>query len=287
MNLKDTNGRETLTYQGIGSGILNSSVTPFGQNEVGDSAYKRAERLSLATYLVTNFIPESENVRESIRTRACALLDETMLLKNGLRSSGHDRAEALSATVRILLSLLDNAHASGYISDMNLAVLKQAYIRFVEFIRDAADSNYAEALAVKEEFFFAPNTARGAGAPAPRATAAQTNTASQTHANILRDKKSPTKNLKDTSKTTNSQRHMSDSKLENKRNSLKTKRVLTERRSEIVDVIAQKHRIRAAEIAKILPQHGAKTIQRELNTLISEGLVEKVGVKRWTVYKLV
>ncbi len=67
MTIKDIKKETSLINHTNYDSVLpdvNMSVNPFGQNRVAEIAYKKIERLVLATYLITNFVPENENVRK-------------------------------------------------------------------------------------------------------------------------------------------------------------------------------------------------------------------------------
>ncbi len=285
------NQRETHIYSGIGSGILNVSVDPFGNNSIGKSAYRKAERLSLATYLVTNFVPAREYIREKIRTLACELLDATIALRMGLRSAGGTSVEDLESIVRKILSHLDNAHAAGYISDMNLSVLKQAYITFGAFLRNTQDADGAESLALSDAYFTeAPQQPATHSPHSTQPSPARATKKSLTDKKVM-SVRNVHDNLMDTSRTKdNSHGQALGSNGENtaKNNNLplKKKRDDRGRRQEVLAALAAKHTTDFNEIAQELPHMGERTIRRELNKLVDEGILVREGVKRWTTYTL-
>ena len=69
--------------------------------------------------------------------------------------------------------------------------------------------------------------------------------------------------------------------------SLKDKRRLANRRMLILDVVTQKAPVHIKDIATDIPNCSEKTIQRELSSLVTDGVVKKEGSKRWTTYSLV
>ena len=56
------------------------------------------------------------------------------------------------------------------------------------------------------------------------------------------------------------------------------------RTSAILKVVLEQKRVSIKDISKVVKNCSEKTIQRELNTLISRGLVRKEGERRWSVY---
>lgn len=239
----------------------NVAVSPFGQNRSAEIAYRKAERLVLATQLVTNFVPEHEPVRKSVRRESQRLLPNILALREGLRSAGPDAVTDVAARVRFILSLLDAMHASGYISNMNLSVLKKAYIDLVRFLRKSEDGTAAERLALTDEHFMSVISE-------PKGQEHKGQSDSVKDKNI--------KDIKDTSP------------LETKKvSSVKHKKVSKSRRMAILDVVTKKSPIHIKDIKREMPEWSEKTIQRELGRLVEDGVVKKEGSKRWTMYSLV
>lgn len=58
----------------------------------------------------------------------------------------------------------------------------------------------------------------------------------------------------------------------------------SERMSLILDFIKQNKRASIKDIAAVVKGCSEKTIQRELGSLIEQGLVRKVGERRWSIY---
>jgi len=54
--------------------------------------------------------------------------------------------------------------------------------------------------------------------------------------------------------------------------------------SFILDLVRKRKSLSIKEIAAVIKDCSEKTIQRELAALISQGLVRKVGERRWSLY---
>ena len=271
MAIKDKEGNnKPVNYNNIAPEV-NLSVNPFGQNRAAEIAYKRVERLILATHLVTNFVPPDESVRKNVREKVYALLSAVMDLRLGLRSAGPERVNTVIAHTRQILTLLDAMHASGYISDMNLRVLKDAYADFARFLRVSEDGHAAESLEL-DEMYFTPPAARHHGHN------------SQGHTKFVKDKV-----VKDTVKDKELSSAVKDKKKQIKQRpqSLRAKRRATSRRMAVLDVVTKRGPVHIKDIAAEVTSCSEKTIQRELASLIKDKVVKKEGSKRWTTYSLV
>lgn len=58
------------------------------------------------------------------------------------------------------------------------------------------------------------------------------------------------------------------------------------RKGQIIDILKRTQQARIGDIAKSIKDVSEKTIQRELNALISEGRVKREGERRWSVYSV-
>ena len=59
------------------------------------------------------------------------------------------------------------------------------------------------------------------------------------------------------------------------------------RRNDVLNIVKVKGQVSIKDIVLMLKDVSEKTIQRELFSLVSEGVLKKEGEKRWSVYKLV
>tara|TARA_B100000745_G_scaffold80603_1_gene49660 strand:+ start:3785 stop:4576 length:792 start_codon:yes stop_codon:yes gene_type:complete len=241
---------------------INIAINPFGENNPAERIYQRAEKLSIATYLVTNLVPHREEIRNTLRQQSRQLLPLVLAFQPGVSAAGVQATRELIMNVRHIVSLLDILHAAGHISPMNLEVLKEAYVNFAQLIELSEHKDGQGALEI-EEGFFNPTPSQG-----------QKKSNSQGHT------------LKDTIKDTIVIKDMKH-KTRAKPKSLRTKRRLANRRMLILDVVTQKAPVHINDIVAEIPNSSPKTIQRELTSLIADGVIKKTGSKRWTAYSVV
>lgn len=269
-NNHSNTGYELKDYQGVSSDI-NVSINPFGKNQSIETIYRRAERLAIATYLVSNLVPYKEEIRNTIRRQCRQLLPLTLEMQTGAASSGAQATQDLIACVRHIVSLLDILHAAGHISVMNVEVLKYAYKDFAQYIARAEEAPSAGMLELNDEFFHTPT---------PATHTPQKDTASKGH---LKDIKGTT--LKDTVKDT---KNIKDTKVEKGARpvALRDQRRLASRRMLIIDVVAKKGPVHIKDISAEVPDCSIKTLQRELVSLVADNVVHKEGEKRWTTYTI-
>jgi DeoR/GlpR family transcriptional regulator of sugar metabolism len=59
-----------------------------------------------------------------------------------------------------------------------------------------------------------------------------------------------------------------------------------DRREAIVDVLKSKGTIYIKDVSTVIRGVSEKTLQRELQKLVQEGVITKTGSRRWTAYTL-
>lgn len=267
MNKKDAGKNLDVVNYEVSASQVNMSVRPFGQNRSAEVAYMKAERIVLATHLVTNFVPEREAIRHNIRTRAQDILHAVMTLREGFRSAGPDKVSDIAAQVREIMSLLDVAHASGFISNMNLEIVKRAYADLVSYLRMSEDGDTSESLALGEEYF--------------------TLSLGQSKGHVRKKASTPVKDTTEQNTSVQESAPVSSSGETKKPVSVREKRKTSSRRIAILDVLATKSPADIKDISKVITDCSEKTIQRELAKLVRDNVLKKEGTKRWTRYSLV
>jgi len=240
----------------------NADVDPFGTNAAAALAYKKMERLVTATYMVTNYVPKSENLRQRVRDIASNLLTDTITLRSGFTSLGTGALSSITAQVRTTLSMLDALYASGLISEMNLKVLKSAYTDFTQSLSAMAHGSASDGVELTSEYF------------------SQAQATQQTSKQGLDVKGSrrgevapPRKEVVPINK-----RDVDKPKV---RSSKGTERVQT-----ILDFITKRGSASTGDVAQLITGCSSKTLQRDLTKLVQDGILTKEGEKRWTRYSL-
>lgn len=61
----------------------------------------------------------------------------------------------------------------------------------------------------------------------------------------------------------------------------------SDRRPKILEIIKEKGEVNVHDITASFPDVSSKTIQRELNSLVEENVLKRVGEKRWSKYSFV
>ncbi len=241
----------------------NTDVDPFGANAAAALAYKKMERLVTATYMVTNYVPKSENLRQRVRDIASNLLTDTITLRSGFTSLGIDALSNIIAQVRTTLSMLDALYASGLISEMNLKVLKSAYTDFTQSLSAMAQGSASDGVELTSEYF---SQAQATQKTSKQGLDVKSNRSGEIA--LLRKKEVVPIN-----------KHSVDKP--KARSNKGTERVQT-----IIDFITKRGSASTGDVAQLITDCSSKTLQRDLNKLVQDGVLIKNGEKRWTRYSI-
>jgi DNA-binding transcriptional ArsR family regulator len=215
--------------------------------------YKKAERLAKAIHLVAPAFHNSPALRNRVDTIAVGLVDAATLPPIAAR-------EALSRELLALSSVLSIARVGGLLSAMNSDLIaREAHQLLQEIATYEEPRLFMEAAPTLAALF--------KSAEAVGHTRAEHQPPSNVSSNPVRPT-SATPSVKDT------KGHISD------------KPANSSRREAVLAVIRSKGPSYIKDISTVIRDVSEKTIQRELSSLVAEGLLVKSGERRWTTYAL-
>lgn len=247
-----------------------TKTNPFGDNRVGERAYRRAERICAAVFVLTSHVSDTEPLKARARKKSLLLLDDVLSVRDEMRSLNSPRAIALKASVRELISLTRLLAVAGLVSFQNATVIGEALDELASFLSASQRSTLSETASYAREDFL--DVREAAAAPArqreheePLREPAQALRKDTTHA-------PSTEPAVRTAKTSVDKGHETN--------------VHKGRAEAIREVLRVSGPIGIRDIASHLPEFSEKMIQRELAVLVKNGVVEKEGEKRWSRYGL-
>lgn len=236
-------------------------TNPFGDNRAAERAYRRAERLAAALYLLTNHIPENDRAREETRSQANELLTHVLCLRDEMRSPQSPAIRSTTTTVRHLISLVRMLTIAGYVSIQNAETMVAALDELSIYLASSQRSILSESVSISREELMDVHDSS-------QRTRTLVQAIKDTHeVSVITD----THTVKDVK--------LSAPKV-SKSGSLSL------RSQTILDILRTGGSLGIKDIAANLPEYGEKTIQRELVTLVSQGKVRKLGLKRWSRYSI-
>lgn len=218
--------------------------------------YKKAERLAKAIHLVTPAFKDSPALRDRLDLVAVGLIDAATMTLGSARG-------ALSRELLALSSVLSIARSSGMLSDMNADLIAREAQHLLQEV-----AAYEEPRLALDEAPTLAEIAKGAVREGKREPA-RTESVADLHEAL-------------TEGAVGAQSHKGQSQGQVKDNKAKS-----QRQEAILDVLKSKGALSIKDLSAVIRDVSEKTIQRELQTLINEGVVEKSGDRRWTTYALV
>lgn len=240
--------------------VSNVHSNPFGSNVSGDKAYRRAERIAAALYILTKYMSETEPLRIHAREVAHLLLKDILQLRIGFRV-GADAAETsrMHARVREAISLVQLLSVGGYVSKENADMVTRALEELSQFVDAAGATHLAERTVFTKEDLLIDQTIRQP---------------------LLR---TAGMSIRPGSKTVPG--GQSSERNDKRQNSEKDN--LSSRRATILDVLKDGKEMAIKDIASFVVGCSEKTVQRELAALVSDGILKKEGEKRWSRYSTI
>ena len=256
-NTKDTQKTEGLTKF---VDQQNVKTNPFGENRVGERAYRRAERVSAALVVLTNHVSDTEPLKLAIRQSAIRLLSNVLSLKDEMRASNSDKARDLKTSARKLISLIRLLAISGAVSFQNAETITEALDDLSSFLLASQRSSLSESVSFsREDLLDVRETLRPID--------------SRISERVTKDRKS-------SSETINQEQSASPIK------SVISSPSVSVRAQAILEVLRSEGELGIRDIASNLPEYSEKMIQRELADLATLGRVKKMGSKRWSRYSV-
>ena len=223
--------------------------------------YKKAERLAKAVHLIAPGFSNSSSLRNRVDQVAVALVDAAILPPALAR-------EALSRELLALSSLLAIARTGGLLSSMNTEVIAHEAHLLLEEI-----AGYESPRLALED---TPTLAS-----LQKAAPTLTERSGSSYESIPRTmpKKAPELKVAKEAALQGHKGQIKDMKTSESSQS-------TSRRQAILSVLQSKGAVYIKDVSTVIREVSEKTIQRELQAMVAEGLVAKEGERRWTTYSL-
>jgi hypothetical protein len=260
---------------------------------------KKTEQIATALYLVSDTIETEDPIRHRIREKAVDIVSVGKSLDLLSAVEKHFEFHELKSMLAEVSSLLSIAHIVGDISEMNKRILTSESKKLIDAIEvvlteerehgfgnptlmDDATSNF-----ILNTF----TTETPAPSVPPQNTIGPISGAGEIKRSITDTKRAPvasqSNTLSDTRKTvtdiTSKGHAPKPLSAERSQNDIALHHV---RRQSIIKVIGQIKSASLTDIKNVIVDVGEKTLQRELMSLIAEGVVLKTGDKRWARYSL-
>jgi len=259
---------------------VSSPISCFEKDKNFVFLYKKSEKMVTAIYAVTNFFADSEPLKRTLREMSTDLLRSVSLLKDFVGGGESLPARKVQSVVLEIVSLLEVATKAGMVSEMNSQILSKEFNVLLGAIKERALLGGDKVVFPNEFFTVQKDTALLSDKTNVRGDEnvskteviykGQDNYVAPIHKGhmalpISREVKAPA--------TTGAGVGV----VEVKKNA---------RQNSILAIIKKKHDVTIKDISAIIREYSEKTIQRELLDLVSQGVLKKVGERRWSKYSM-
>jgi hypothetical protein len=249
---------------------------PFGDNKMGERAYRKAERLVAAIHLLTNHIDAQEPIRRVVRESSTGILAEILGIRDEMRTVGSLKTHSIESSVRHLISLVRILAVSGFVSFENADVLTDALDDLGAFIETSRRSVLSENIRLsRDELLDVRESIKDIKDDTSVKDVMNIKDKTMIPSNVLyeRDRKAMSGiNDESSAASINTARSLSNT--------------LNRRMEGILEVLRTGTNLSIKQIGVNLPEYSEKMIQRELAELVALGHVRKLGSLRWSTYVL-
>lgn len=280
--LKDMKDNELQPNGQIASSHNLSKIRRVPNEGVFMSVSKKAEKITTALYMLTDFIKDGDPMRQKIRATSVAILSDTRALSYAVTGDLYFHLGQVIAKSWELVSLIEVCVAVGFVSDMNYNLLKNALIEFIGDLRNRQRiegftniqdlkivTGEAGNLKLKSDFF----------------------RLDEEDLRTIREESAVEETSKGHLSRTLSDRKMSfrtetPELKQPKAAESATKTKGSDREEQILKLIQEKKDISINDIVSYFGGYNPKTIQRDLIALIQAGKIKKTGERRWSRYSI-
>jgi hypothetical protein len=242
---------------------------------------KKTDKIVTALYMVTDFIPQSEPLRVQLRTVALSIMSSVRVLAARSVDTETLVSDEVIRDIDQAVALISIATTIGLVSHMNGSILTAELGKNQTEIRRL----YAPREYVSVTHPMHPNLVLSSDFFEVEAPAAQSRISSPTPTPSPTYKPAPSASAP-----------VEKSVLYPKNDTLEPRKKIAPkstgvgikiaRRSDVLAVIKSRGSASIKDISSVVKDMSEKTVQRELLTLVKEGVLKKEGEKRWSTYRL-
>lgn len=245
--------------------------------------YKKSEKISSAIYLITNFVKDNEPIKTKIRDASLKLLLTVLSFIDAREEELRvNLLDVLKKTLE-LSSLFDLSFRAGLVSEMNYSVIRRELDLLTEELSGRIRKKGGVSGTVSREFFAVDG--RPSYVSFSKKESPENSEISQTAG---KDESFASARLPADSDRED-KGHLSGDKGQ-KRSQEKAPVILSDKKGErtdkIISALKQNKEMTVKELSVFIRNFSEKTIQRDLNFLLSKGIVLRFGDKRWSRYSL-
>jgi len=241
--------------------------------------HKKTKNLNVALYLVTAFIDDSDPLKWKIRESVVYLLSLSVKVKDISSVEAHRLYEEVKSVIYRIVSMLEVAHYSGFISEMNFRLLIKEFESLELII--TSDGSLLRKVGHTDIPRNLLNTSEHNDFIRQEDSGDQEKTLEKKQF-LLR-----IKNIKDMSFKKNV---LYKNKIPKSKSGFGGKGVVEEKKQKreaiILKLIKEKEEISVKDVSQVIRDCSEKTLQRELLAMVERGDLRKNGERRWSRYSI-
>lgn len=266
--------------------------------------HRRVFELTLALYRVTDFFPQGEALKKQLREKANEIFGG--VAEYGHSLDGAREAAILLAKIEAIKGYLEICRSMRFVRPINITVLEREYDFIADFLNKELNDSKRDPSATPQDdedgspLSTQPEQSSGerqanSGANAMESSSPtlpiderKSNEASvveplATWDEFTEKESSPFVSNREKPMSDSKEKPMSDRKDEGL---LQISRDITDRQKRILEYIQQTSQAKISDFYAFFNDISPKTIQRDLQDLVSKDILKKEGEKRWTTYSL-
>ena len=269
--------------------------------------YKKTEKIATAVYLITNFFSVHEPLKWALREGVLSLLKDMLTLSNLSQAESEKSIREINSTIFRTISFFEVGLKAGFISEMNFTILKEEFYGIV-FVLQAREKSHdkidkVEGVTFDKSFFHVNQVDKAENLRAEPKDIQRNMLQKQDEKHVLYKghakghsvlnqiealhKEYTSNQIKiATPQNHPSSEQSSMSSTQNPSAGVTVDKSL-ERQKMIVNYLKLNNVITIKDLTRVIQGCSEKTIQRDLSSLITQGVVKKVGERRWSKYYLV
>lgn len=235
---------------------------------------KKTEKVIMAIYIITDFIPSNEGLRNSLKDNCHNVLDSVCDLFY-IRTNRINHLQKIKAGMIKLFSQLNLAEIAGFITPMNAEILRNEISNMIKLSETLERDFEDEQVPQFKQNQFDVNIRnkrqyrQGTESREQRAEYKRQSKGQSNKDNVLYKKDPKLFNV-------------SSNNINNIKNN-----TTEEREDRVFSVIKDKKTVSIKDISSVILDCSEKTIQRTLNNLIDKNKIKKTGERRWARYELI
>jgi hypothetical protein len=266
--LKQENGQDVVVLR-VDAEVL------FSGDSYGLFVFKKTERIVSALYLLSGFMSDIEPLKNKIRTVAIDLLDNAIGLSNRIWGEDYFQKNLLKTLVETSV-LFDLSKSVNMISKMNYEIISSELKKMANFLMESSNSYSSAKIAIEQNYFDGNYNYNSE------------------QKNILDSRDDKVFSFKN-DYLNKGQKDIKDTQTGNVLNTMSVgKSILTDKNQKdksgrqdiIISMLKGGLKLTIKDFSKNIRDCSEKTIQRELLSMVSKGVLKKEGERRWSKYFL-